>query len=142
LATGLFAINAYSILGATMIDIDGALLPFFVLLAYYAYLRKWWWLLVIALIGGFFAKLSFVIFIGALIVDLVSRRLSRKTLPWIGGGVILVAVLYFLASHFLPDVVTYAKHYNIFNFATRFYVDLGYKLLKSFSISLRSFLDL
>ncbi|MEK7616316.1 MAG: hypothetical protein AAB420_03880 [Patescibacteria group bacterium] len=131
-AAGLFAFNAYSILGATMIDIDGALLPFFVLLAYYAYLRKWWWLLALALIGGFFAKLSFIIFLGALIADVLSRRLSRKTLPWIGGGAILVVGLYFLASHFLPDVVTYAQHYNIFNFATRSYADLGYKLLKSF----------
>lgn len=91
----LFSINLYSVIASLQIDIDGAILPFFILLTYYAHLqlsfnnpvqsnsadrqqkrqtldgaRKFWWLIFgIGIAGGFLTKLSFFIFIGTLIVD-------------------------------------------------------------------------
>ena len=57
IATGLFAITSYSLIASLQIDIDGAILPFFVLASLYCYLRfrqgdkRWVWLLGVALIG-------------------------------------------------------------------------------------------
>lgn len=71
-----FSINIYSVIASLQIDIDGAILPFFILLTYYAYLqlntdnKKFWWIIFgLGIVGGFLTKLSFIIFAGALIVD-------------------------------------------------------------------------
>ena len=146
-AAGLFAVNAYSVLAATMVDIDGALLPFFVLSAYLAYLhilenqRRWYWILAIAIIGGFLSKLAFILFAGALIVDWIIRliehrkigimRVLRQSMPWIAAGAVLAGAIYFISARFLPGVVAYAEHYSVFNFGSRAYADLVFKLLKS-----------
>ena len=147
IAAGLFALNAYSILAATMVDIDGALLPFFVLLAYLAYLHildkqhRWYWVLAVALVGGFLSKLSFILFCGALIVDWSLRILERRkesirhtlrlALPWLAGGVVLIGIVYLLATRILPGVVEYAAHFRSLDLSSRAYADLAYKLLKS-----------
>src|SRR3989344_1059112 len=39
MAAGLFTVNIYSLIANLQIDIDGAVLPFFILFSYYAYLR-------------------------------------------------------------------------------------------------------
>ena len=39
IAAGLFSINIYSLIANLQIDIDGAMLPFFILLSYYFYLK-------------------------------------------------------------------------------------------------------
>src|SRR3989344_4452460 len=86
LAAGLFTINIYSIISNLQIDIDGAILPFFILLGYFAYLhildrqRKGFWFFIFSLsiIGGFLTKLSFLLFIGALIIDLGLRAYYLK----------------------------------------------------------------
>src|SRR3989344_9266976 len=69
----LFSINIYSVIASLQVDIDGAILPFFILLTYYAYLqlltdsklrsegdkilsgapRMWWVVFGIGIAGGF-----------------------------------------------------------------------------------------
>src|SRR3989338_1988676 len=60
----LFSVNVYSVIAGLQIDIDGAILPFFILLTYYAYLqlltdnKKLWWVVFgVGLVGGFLTKL-------------------------------------------------------------------------------------
>lgn len=146
-ATGLFVFNTYSVLAATMVDIDGALLPFFVLLGYWAYLNileghcRWYWILGLVFMGGWLSKESFVLFCGTLVADWTIRalekrkeniqRLIRNTLPWIVGVGVVSFVIYVIAARVLPGVVAYAAHFNIFNFSSRAYADLAFKLLKS-----------
>lgn len=76
-AAFLFAISTYSLIAALQIDIDGAILPFFVLLGTFAYSNfvesenktKWLLILFIAVIGGFLSKLSYFLFLGALAIE-------------------------------------------------------------------------
>src|SRR3989344_3589590 len=78
IAIGLFTLNVYSLIAGLQIDIDGAILPFFVLLSYYFYLRsvmdgdkRFILPLFAAIAGGFMAKESFVLFVGALAAEYV-----------------------------------------------------------------------
>ena len=71
-AAGLFVVSVYSLIANLQIDIDGAILPFFVLLSYYFYLKitvdkdkRFVWLFLAAIVGGFLAKLSFLLFVAA-----------------------------------------------------------------------------
>src|SRR3990167_4934442 len=97
----LFSINIYSVIASLQVDIDGAILPFFILLTYYAYLqlftsnKKFWWVVFgIGVLGGFLTKLSFVIFVGALMVDylltiyylgqLNIKKIATKSLKFAG----------------------------------------------------------
>ena len=149
IAAGLFAVSTYNLIAALQIDIDGAILPFFVLSGYYAYLkllggknnRVWPYLLFLAIIGGFFTKLSYVIFVGAVVLDylfLVFYRqdnnfpaLAKKIFKMAGSLIILLVVLYFFFAARLDNVVSYAEHFKIFNFGSRSYFDLGFKIMKS-----------
>ncbi len=143
----LLTLNAYNVIAATMVDIDGALLPFFVLLTVLAYLRVregrygWYWALALGIVGGFFAKLSFILCAGTLAVDwtvhalqqrsMTLRKFTRHILPWTVGVVALAAVLYLLLSWYASGIVAYAAHFSIFDFGSRAYADLAFKLLKS-----------
>src|SRR3989344_5578317 len=76
IAIGLFTLNVYSSIASLQLDIDGAILPFFVLLSYYLYLRsvidrdkRFILPFFAAIAGGFLAKLSFTLFVGALAAD-------------------------------------------------------------------------
>jgi len=150
LAGFLFAFNAYSLIAGLQIDIDGALMPFFVLTSYYAYLklgdnRKLWIpVLALSLIGGFLSKLSFIIFFGALIVDYYFTYKEehgfrfKKLLLLAGGGVVLFGVLagafYISNPDRFQNVLTYAsgRAFNGVDIASRAYLDLAFKVLKSF----------
>ncbi len=150
IAAGLFTINIYSLIANLQIDIDGAILPFFILLACYAYLyileetrtRKWWLIVFgLAVIGGFLTKLSFSLFVGALILDYGFRiyysksnnikQITRRLWPWVVGFCILGVSFYYLyASHF-GKIITYAEHFKSLNFTSRAYFELVFKLFKS-----------
>jgi len=148
LAAGLFTINIYSIISNLQIDIDGAILPFFILLGYFAYLhildrqRKGFWFFIFSLsiIGGFLTKLSFLLFIGALIIDLGLRayylkldlkKAFRKIWLWVAGFLAVGALFYYFYSAGSGVVIDYARHFKSFNFASRAYFDLAFKIFKS-----------
>lgn len=148
IAALLFSINVYSIIASLQIDIDGAILPFFFLLAYYAYLhlltddKKFWWVIFVAgVVGGFLTKLSFFIFIGALLVDyLINLYYSgylnvKKMMPWVlklgGLFALLVTAYYFINPSGVNTVVEYGRHFNSLNFGSRAYFELSFKVLKS-----------
>ena len=152
IAAGLFTVNIYSLIANLQIDIDGAILPFFILLTYYAYLhtledgktkKRWLVLLGLAVVGGFLTKLSFLLFIGAPIADwLLSAYYSRekiglkiilsKAWPWLAGFVAAGAVFYYFYAIYFNGVITYAEHFKSLNFASRAYFDLVFKIFKSF----------
>lgn len=112
-SVGLFSICFYGILGSLSPDVDGAILPLFFLLAVYGYdkflsvekfSRKWKWLLllIVSLLTGFLIKLSFVLVIGAILVDYIWNRnktMNKKEILLIisgifGFGLVYVALLY------------------------------------------------
>lgn len=148
-AAFLFAVSTYSLIAALQIDIDGAILPFFVLLSAYAYFKllenqqkkSWWLVLLLAMIGGFFSKLSYILFILTILVDyslkvleksgqdlrLVFKRIIRLITPILA----FLILLYFLFASRFASVISYGEHFRILNFASRSYFDLGFKLVKS-----------
>lgn len=144
----LFTVNVYSVIASLQIDIDGAILSFFILLTYYAYLqlptenRKLWWVIFgVGIVGGFLTKLSFVIFIGALLVDHLlsvyySGRLNIKSagvkgLKISGIFALLALVMYYFNSGGTNTVIEYGKHFQSLNFTSRAYFELAFKILKS-----------
>ena len=103
----------YNILGSLSPDVDGAILPFFFLLAVYAYDRsmsaegssaRWKWisLLITSLLVGFLIKLSFILVIGVILADYVwsrgkkmnSKEMLISFLGMLGFGLVYVALLY------------------------------------------------
>ena len=149
LAASLFSFNAYSLIAGLQIDIDGAIMPFFVLLTLYAYLhlkegnKKWLLLFVIGVIGGFFSKESFVLFVVAIAVDYFllffkksgknTRATARKLVKWAIPAAVLAVLVYFFVSWKSPYIIEYASHFKVLNFGSRAYLDLIFKILKSFS---------
>src|SRR3989344_6930660 len=144
----LFSINVYSVIASLQIDIDGAILPFFILLSYYAYLqlsagnKKFWWAIFgIGIAGGFLTKLSFFIFVGALAVNylldvyysgqLNVKKIVMNGLKLSGIFVLLVSVYYYLNPGGTSAVVEYGRHFNSLNFTSRAYFELAFKVLKS-----------
>lgn len=151
IAAGLFTLNIYSLIANLQIDIDGAILPFFILLSYYGYLHiargekssKGLIIFCIAVIGGFLTKLSFLLFAGALIMDQLlgvyyaKERVSLKSVlkkvwPWIAGFLTVAMVFYYFYATRLRVIIDYAEHFNSLNFASRAYFDLIFKIFKSF----------
>ncbi len=146
IAASLFAINVYSLISNLQVDIDGAILPFFILLSYYSYLklikdgdRRFLLLLLLAVVGGFLAKLSFALFTGALAVDYLFRIYEHKGIGWNARKILLLALgaiilfsglfVFFISKQ--PIIIEYAQHFKVFNFGSRAYFDLLFKLFKS-----------
>jgi hypothetical protein len=149
-AASLFFANIYSLISNLQIDIDGAILPFFILLGYYAYLhisegkrtKKWLFVFCLAIIGGFLTKLSFLLFIGALIIDwlLVLYHSKEKTglkiilnkiWPWAVGFLAVLGAFYYFYATRLKVVIDYAESFKSLDFASRAYFDLAFKVFKS-----------
>lgn len=117
MALFLYAISFFSIWASLMVDVDGAILPFFFLLAVYVYD---WFIerpgilrgvaLVVALFLGLMTKLSFVLVIGALMLDylwthrasLTPRRLMLAAGALLSFGV-LVLLAFFLVRYLNPS---------------------------------------
>lgn len=101
----LFALSFYSILASLMVDTDGQVMPFFLLLALIASERartdaRWWALVALSCVAGFLVKTSFILAIGALAADwLWERRELLKTrvaLQYAGTAFLLVGALAFV----------------------------------------------
>lgn len=146
---GLLAVNTYSLIASLMLDIDGVIMPFFVLLTYYFYLRglidgdkRFIPFLVAAIVGGFMAKESFVLFAGALALDYLwiiyergDLRVGIKKLFYLFGGLILLTGAFYAfygSSHpwFVKYMLTHLK--TIKDFSSRSYFDLFLRLFKFF----------
>lgn len=119
-ALGAYSIAFYGVWASLMVDTDGAILPTFFLVAVYAYdcLRVsvgrqrvlWGSLLVAALVAGLLTKLSFILVVGALLVDsaLSYRHTVTRRQLWYAVaslvGFVALAGLAFLTLHLLnPD---------------------------------------
>lgn len=158
IAVGLFTLNIYSLISSLQIDIDGAILPFFVLSSYYFYLR---WAIdkdrrfilpfIIAMAGGFLAKESFILFIGALAAEYLWVMYERgelkaniKKFSYLFGGLVLsVGAFYIFYGSSHPWFVEYTLNHlkTVKNFGSRSYFDLFLRFFK-FLIWLSPFLTL
>lgn len=135
----LFSTSFFSLLASSMVDVDGAIMPFFFLIMTIGYyeLRKtsfqflasnsqsWLWLvlLIIGAVGGFLTKMSGVLPIAAFALDFAIIKGffadKKKFLKFIGlgaglsVGVILVLLLAKLVFPFFPieKSITYWKHF-------------------------------
>ena len=92
--------------------------------------------------GGFLTKLSFLLFVAALLCDRGMRtyyskdgnikKIFNRLWPWVVGFLALgLSFYYFYASH-LGRIIKYAEHFNSLNFSSRAYFDLVFKVFKSF----------
>jgi len=109
-SVALFTVCFYNILGALQPDVDGAILPFFFLLAVFAYDRlprkKWFAIFILALLAGFLVKLSFILIVGVFIIDYLWAHLHDKLFKktawcaagFIAFGAIYVALLYLIQA--------------------------------------------
>jgi len=108
----------YGVWASLQLDTDGAILPFFFLLALYFYdrwnststeqSRRWLILLALALLFGLLVKLSFVLAVGALALDFVlmsaAARFSWKRFVWTALGMLILGALFIVSlviTHFL-----------------------------------------
>lgn len=133
----LFAISYFSILASLMVDTDGAIMPFFFLLAFLAYDRiekepsvtrnMWILILFISAIAGLFVKVSFVLALGALGADFLWHRRGSLNIilifRYIGytiAFVVGVIVLLFISQKIFPffslsSSVKYWEHFAVGN---------------------------
>ena len=147
IAAALFTVNIYSVIASLQIDIDGTILPFFVLLGYYAHLyllensrsKKYWTLFIVSLIGGFLTKLSFLLFLGTftayfIVINFIKsgRNISlRKLLYFLIPAAVLAGIFCLLYAIRFELVIRYAESFSVFNFESRKYFDLVFKIFKS-----------
>lgn len=138
----LFSIMTASLQAATQVDIDGAFLPFWTLIAFWAAtdlkdptLRKRGIaLLTVACIGGFLTKLSFVLVPVTLIAEaMMDGRLKIKRTYLIGALTLGIIGLVLWVSPVLDGLllVRYAKGFGFLNLLHRDYFELTLLSLKS-----------
>lgn len=139
---GLFTILSSSLLASLQVDIDGALLPFWTLLAFlgvsdYRDLRRrrrGLILLGIALLGGFLTKISFFLVPLALFIEWFFQKQFKGQKKIMLGA--LGLGLFFLLLWISPALdfirfVRYAKSFGVLNFLSRDYFELLLLTLKS-----------
>lgn len=116
----IFTISFYSLLSTLMVDVDGAVMPFFFLLLAIGYYKwkefdfkfseesyKWIVLVLFSGIGGFLIKVSFILAIGSVFTDfLVEKKIFsdwRKVMKYTsyGLGGICVLFLVLIVSKFI-----------------------------------------
>src|SRR5581483_10109856 len=112
----LFTVSFFSVLASLMVDVDGAVMPMFMLLLFIGYYGfkesqwknwKWFILILIGSIGGFLVKVSGVLPLAAVALDFAIemkvfsdiKKLVRYIVYAIGVGILLVLIL--LASKFI-----------------------------------------
>lgn len=137
-AAALFAVSFFSVLASLMVDTDGQILPFFLLLALYCYGRwndaahrreriGWGAGLLAAFALGFLVKASFAIAVAAIALDFAWERrrtiFSRRMLPRYAVGAVGLTVVLALAlvlarfvfpSFNLSYAIGYWKHFVVF----------------------------
>lgn len=109
-AIALFTASYYSVLASLMVDVDGQVLPFFLLLSLTSFYKwqslskgiaKWRWLvfLLLSLAAGFLTKFSFILVIGVLGLELFYQT-------WIRGNKRLIVTYGLGAVYFLGLLAT------------------------------------
>lgn len=151
-ASFFFTVSFYSVLASLMVDTDGQILPALFLTAVLMYFKwqdardrkskiVWGATFVATLLVGFLVKLSFIIPLGALLIDiLISYRhvISKKIIILSTISIGLMASLFVLmlinAHYFFPQFniatsFTYWKHFIVFS--NRNYFQTGIQFAKS-----------
>ena len=137
--TFLFTISFYSLLATLMVDVDGAIMPFFFLLLAVGYFKwkqlgtesknKWKWILLmlIGAIGGFMIKVSAILPIVAIFLDFVLDQKvfsdKKKIFKYLGyavlGAIALVLLLFGAKLIFpffnLEYAFKYWEHFVVFS---------------------------
>lgn len=132
----IWTFSYFSVLASLMVDTDGQIMPFFFLvglISYYHLRYKfdkkilWSILLVASLLLGFFIKVSFILYIGAIVADyLWSKKgnfTNKQYLIYSGyalGGAVFLAGLLFVSKFIFPffnldQTLTYWKSFIIFD---------------------------
>lgn len=146
----LYAISPYGVFASLVVDLDGAVLPFFAVAAFLAYEmfhrnpeRKRLWMIVlgIAILLGSLTKLSFVLVILALGADFILRLYAlgkRRTALYIIGILIISPILIFgiaaLSSLVFPLLkirVVFGHVMDSVRFYGRSYSQVAYQLFKA-----------
>ena len=135
-SAGLFTISFYSVLASLMVDVDGAVMPFFFLVMLVGYFKlktggfnlkdgnlKWLAVLIVGAVGGFLVKVSGVLPIFALALDFAFEKNVFKDKVRILKyfalglfGVITLVIVLFLAKYIFPFFnleysLNYWKHF-------------------------------
>jgi len=148
---GLLTISMWHILGSTMIDVDGAILPFFFLLAAYGFFRYeegvdgknyWFALSIFSAAAGILTKLYFGIFFPTLFVYLWwKNRAILSTFKTIAIYILATCVAVLLGFTIVKLIYPYFKLSHMFGYAASFKIlnllsrDYGH-LLFTFALAL------
>ena len=146
-----FTASYFSVLASLTIDVDGAVLPFFLLLSLLVFYKwreaggflasKWLTLLLLFLAAGFLIKFSFILVIGVLCLELFyqtwTRANKRLTIKYGFGLVLFLGLLGFalmnahkiIPNYPLSDALTHAKGYV--NFSGRSYFQTAVQTIKA-----------
>ena len=153
-SVGLFVASFYSLLASLMVDTDGAVMPFFFLLALIGYFKLrendfsfesknygWLFLLLGSVVLGFFVKASFIIAIGALALDFAfeknvfaDKKKIFKYAIYVLAGAVALGLLLLVAKLIFPFfnlefTISYWKHF--FKLADRGWFQTFIQLIKS-----------
>ena len=151
-ALALFTLSYYSVLASLMVDVDGQVLPFFLLLSLTSFYKwqslskgiiKWRWLffLLLSLAAGFLTKFSFILVIGVLGLELFYQTWTqgnkRLVLTYGLGAILFLGLLVsallkadiLLPNYPLNEAITHAKGYV--KFSGRSYFQVLVQFVKS-----------
>jgi hypothetical protein len=138
IASLIWIFSYFSVLASLMVDTDGAVMPFFFLVALIGYYKLptavdknkkifWWVVFLLGLFGGILVKMSFILAVGAIIADFLwSKRylLTKKELlkyagyalvAILGFGVLLFISKYLFTFFDLGKSVGYWEHFFTLN---------------------------
>jgi hypothetical protein len=128
----LFTVSYYSLLATLTVDVDGAVMPFFLLLLSIGYVKfkegnpRWLWLVLAGAVGGFLVKVSFAVCLAAFALDFLiekkvlsdKRKILKYSLALLGGIGALVLLLLgakFIFPFFnLAYALKYWEHFAVF----------------------------
>jgi hypothetical protein len=145
-ASGVYAFSAYGLLGGVQIDIDGAFLPFFTILAFIAYERfllaeqkrsqaRALSLLAVVIFFGLSAKLSFILVPATFVLHYlfvhtkIARSVLRNRRVLIAGGVVALLALLAVSAGSEIGFLRYIDNFT--SFAGRDYMQVAFQTVKA-----------
>ena len=153
----LFAIIPYNIIANIQVDIDGAILPFWILLTFFSFTKidfynlknnkqakKWLAVFIVALLGGFLTKISFTLILLGLFFIFLHKynlrpnyKLVVKLLLIVIGTILVFGIILWLAHIVYPELssfrfLEYVTHFSLFNFSKRNYFQVLFLMAKVF----------